>query len=139
LSLDIAGTGEYSPLSLDELKKVKWNFPENRTMLVKGIPSMEGLPPIDISTGKLCYKIYSQLVSNYVNNTISCSYVLNGTTYSTEKVFNFGYSGTMGTKQTIVIGFEGDTNAFVTNNPVEQEYTLRLNYYDEDGAYEEIN
>lgn len=57
------------------------------------------------------YKIASYYSPGKSNNTIQCNYINNGITYTTEKEFTFGPSGTMGTDQTIVIDFVGDTKA----------------------------
>lgn len=66
----------------------------------------------NIITGEVPkYKIRKTYSSNYTNNTITCQYILNGVTYSSEIEFTFGSSGTMGTDQTLVIDFVGDTNA----------------------------
>lgn len=109
--------------------KVTWTIPIKNSMLQftgysnndlykdQAIVSVTGPCPT--------YTIRSYYSPNYNNNTIACSYILNGRTYTTEREFTFGYSGTMGTDQTIVIDFAGDTKC-VTKGESTATFVVRL-------------
>lgn len=78
------------------------------------------------------YKIRKTYSPNYTNNTITCQYILNGVTYNSEIEFTFGSSGTMGTDQTLVIDFVGDTNAIKIDDLNTSVYHLKVRIYDKE-------
>lgn len=99
-----------------------------------------------VSNGKIPqYTIDSYYSPSKVNNTITCEYLLNGVTYTTEKEFTFGPSGTMGTEQTLVIDFVGDRNAVVVTVDEEGNKTggdgaiqFEVNLYDNQNQIQPI-
>lgn len=88
---------------------ITWYVPAKNTMLDFGpVSSQAGAADdlIAIKGSSIEYTIKSHYSdTDNLNNTVQCEYVLNGITYSAEKVFNFGKSGTMGSNQTLVIDF----------------------------------
>lgn len=102
-----------------DITPLTWIFPSTNSMLTlkNGQSSSEVA-----EEGKEIYNnIYQGLHPTYTinrtyqtklsNNTVQCTYVLNGVTYTTEKEFTFGTQGTMGYDQTLVIDIVGDNNA----------------------------
>jgi hypothetical protein len=64
------------------------------------------------------YRIARTYNSKYTNNTIQCIYKLNGVVYTTEIDLTFGKVGTMGSDQTLVIDFVGDTVAYTVGEQI---------------------
>lgn len=109
--------------------KVVWTIPIKNSML-----QFTGYSNNDLYKNQTVVSVVGQCPTyiirnyyspNYNNNTITCSYTLNGRTYTTEREFTFGYSGTMGTDQTIVIDFAGDTKC-VTKGDSTATFVVRL-------------
>lgn len=95
------------------------------------------------------YRINGHYYPNKTENTVSCSFELNGRLYKTEKEFTFGQAGTMGTDQTIVIDFaeystdkqqyySSDRNA-VYLDETDKDIYLRLRLIDETGTIVDLN
>ena len=96
------------------------------------------------------YKVNGHYYPNRTENTVACSFELNGRLYKTEKEYTFGYSGTMGTDQTIVIDFaeydpilqqyySSDRNAVYLNDSKSDSIYLRLRLMDETGTVVDLN
>lgn len=78
------------------------------------------------------YKINKTYSAAKTNNTVTCQYTLNGITYNSEIEFTFGPAGTMGTDQTLVIDFLGDTNAIDLDDLNTSVYHLKVRIYDKE-------
>lgn len=59
----------------------------------------------------ISYEIKSYYSATYSNNTIICTVIKNGITYSTSKELSFGQAGTSGTDYTFVLDFDNQTVA----------------------------
>lgn len=83
------------------------------------------------------YKIGAQYGMNLLNNTVTCSIRKDRTVYTTEKTFQFGVAGTMGTSKTITVGFVGGQTAITAES--EEAYQLYVKMYDESGKEEDLS
>lgn len=117
---DTNNDGEYeSDIGLNNLDNENnyliWEFPTLNTMIeiLNDEKDEEGKHTGKIKNNWPQYKISKYYSPSKTNNTIICQYTLNGIIYNSEIEFTFGPSGTMGTDQTLVIDFDGDTNAAI--------------------------
>ena len=124
---DTNNDGEYeSVINLNDLQNENnyliWNFPTSNTMIeIINDEEYTG----EVKNNWPQYKISKYYSPSKSNNTITCEYKLNGVVYNSEIEFTFGPSGTMGTNQTLVIDFIGDTNAVVHGDKT-AEFILRV-------------
>ena len=75
------------------------------------------------------YKIRGYYSPSYFNNTISCTVVKNGITYTASKELSFGQAGTTGTDYTFVLDFDNNLTAITAGN-VGAEYGITARLYD---------
>lgn len=136
---DTNGDGEAESL-VQPNDNLQWIFPNNSMIILQnGDPLLdeEGNEQKDesgniirsniVTKNQPQYKIASYYSPGKSNNTIQCIYTNNGIIYTTEKEFTFGPSGTMGTDQTIVIDFVGDTKALLVGT---ETFQLQVQVYD---------
>lgn len=129
----------------DQGKLLLWTFPAQSTMIellteqqdIEEIVQNEKVVSYQIRTANPKYKIKSYYSPSYSNNTIICQYELNGRIYTTEKEFTFGPAGTMGTDQTLVIDFVGDTNAVNLENI--QDVKIGIQLYDSQNIAQDMS
>lgn len=138
----------------DDSCSLKWIFPIKNSMLklINGTSSTE--PPEE---GKTIYNnIFKATTENnqpqytidgvyspgYSNNTVTCEYVLNGVTYTSEKEFVFGPLGTMGYEETLFIKIAGDNHAVLLGGSIKDGNSSNVSFEvllrDAQGKYQEI-
>lgn len=135
-------------LKEDQKDSIVWRFPVNNTMIQLQDTSYEEIVEdrgdgqqvsfYQVYTHNPWYKINSYYSPNNSNNTITCSYTLNGRVYTTEKEFTFGPAGTMGSEQTLIIDFSNDTNAVNKALEADDVVAIELQLYDNQNIEQEI-
>lgn len=121
-------------LSDKDYENVVWILPTKNSMLLfedvnNDITNAanQDLTIVARSGGQPQFKLRNKYSSHYNNNTVVCTFTINGKSYTTEREFTFGPSGTMGTEQTLVIDFEDDSNAIdLTNSQNVYKLTVRV-------------
>lgn len=105
---------------VNDIDNVQWTVPTSNTML-----RFNTAPETDEVAYK--YTIASNYVSGYTNNSIACTYTVEGRTYRATKEFTFGYKGTMGADETIVIDIVdpvGDAITIAKNQTVKLKVSV---------------
>lgn len=134
---DANNDGEYESdifiENLNENNYLVWEFPTLNTMIeiINDEIDEEGKHTGKIKNDWPQYKISKYYSPSKTNNTITCQYVLNGVIYNSEIEFTFGHAGTMGTDQTLVIDFIGDTNAINLDSD-KNIYEMTVRVYDKE-------
>lgn len=119
--------------------KITWIFPNKNTMIelvgrTEDEKNSEN-ETIKRITDHPVYRIARIYNSKYTNNTIQCIYTLNGVVYTTEIDLTFGKVGTMGSDQTLVIDFIGDTVAYTVGEP---KASFEVQLFDTSGTLQNI-
>lgn len=134
---DHNGDGVVNPTDIfgdKDYENVEWVLPTKNTMLVfedvnNDITNAanQDLTTVVRRGGQPQFKLRNKYSSHYNNNTVVCTFTINGKSYVTEREFTFGPSGTMGTEQTLVIDFEDDSNAIdLTDSQNVYKMTVRV-------------
>lgn len=126
---DIKGEQENKP-------SITWIFPNKNTMieLVGKTDEEKKQDTIVRNVAQPIYRIPISYNSKYTNNTIQCIYELNGVVYTTEIDLTFGKAGTMGSDQTLVIDFVGDTVAYSNEDTI----SFQIQLFDTSGELQDI-
>lgn len=133
----------------DQKDYLTWRFPAENTMIklldtdYEEIIETEsdGFQKVlfyEVHTHSPWYEIGSYYSPNKTNNTITCSYNLNNRTYISEKEFTFGKAGTMGSDQTLVIDFSGDTKSVNKAEEADDNILIKLQLYDNQNIEQDI-
>lgn len=106
---------------VNDIDNVQWTVPTSNTML-----RFNKTP----ETNEVAYKytIASNYISGYTNNSVACTYTVEGRTYRAAKEFTFGYKGTMGADETIVIDIVNPVGDAITVGK-NQTVTLKVSVY----------
>lgn len=139
---DIDNDGEHESLIQDiegeqeNKPSITWIFPNKNTMieLVGKTEEEKNQDTIVRNIAQPKYRIPMEYNSYYTNNTIQCIYELNGVVYTTEIDLAFGKTGTMGSDQTLVIDFVGDTIAYSNEDTI----SFQTQLFDTSGKPQEI-
>ena len=115
---------------------ITWIFPNKNTMieLIGKTEEEKKQDTIIRNVAQPKYRISTEYNSYYTNNTVQCIYELNGVVYTTEIDLTFGKVGTMGSDQTLVIDFVGDTIAYSNEDTI----SFQIQLFDTSGKPQEI-
>ena len=122
---------------IQDFNTITWIFPNKNTMieLIGRMEDEKEQETIKRNIAQPKYRIARNYNSKYTNNTIQCMYELNGVVYTTEIDLTFGKVGTMGSDQTLVIDFVGDTVAYTVG---ESTASFEVQLFDTSGTPQKI-
>ena len=144
---------------ITDLNNIRWSFPLKDSMIIPKINTVGNADTDKIvqdangnklsisyqptETRPAAYAIDNHWDPSKINNTVTCKYMAGGVTYYASKEFTFGFNGTMGTEQTLIIDFVGNTRAVnmakdkETGKFITETIKFKIQVYDLEGKEQE--